>query len=104
MGEVFGWGALSPWKARCAYAHSVEASLYVRHDRQRRGIGRALLHDLIERARGIGHHTILGGTCTEQTASLALQESLGFQRAAWFREVGQKFERWLDVVYMQLLL
>lgn len=60
--------------------------------------------DLIERAQAAGHHTIIGGACTEQAASLALQESLGFERVACFREVGYKFGRWLDVAYMKLLL
>jgi phosphinothricin acetyltransferase len=82
----------------------VEASIYIRQDWQRRGVGRAMLRDLIERALALGHHAVIGGACTEQIASLALQESLGFQRVAHFREVGYKFGRWLDVVYMQLLL
>jgi L-amino acid N-acyltransferase len=103
-GGVVGWGALSPWKSRGAYARSVEASVYVRHDLQRRGVGRALMLELIDRARNAGHHVIIGGACTEQTASLALQESLGFQRVGCFRQVGHKFGRWLDVAYMQLLL
>jgi phosphinothricin acetyltransferase len=103
-GKVLGWGALSAWKARCAYARSAEASVYVRQDLQRRGIGRALLAELIARGRAAGLHTIIGGACSEQPASLALQESLGFVRVACFREVGFKFGRWLDVVYMQLLL
>jgi phosphinothricin acetyltransferase len=103
-GEVLGWASLSKWNARCAYARSVEASVYVRQDCHRRGIGRALLADLIERARALGHHTVIGGACTEQAASLALQEALGFQRVACFREVGHKFGRWLDVAYMQLIL
>lgn len=102
--EIVGWASLSRWNARCAYARSVEASVYVRPDRHRRGLGRALLVDLIERARAAGHHTILGGVCTEQAASIALQESLGFERVACFREVGHKFGRWLDVAYMQLML
>jgi L-amino acid N-acyltransferase len=103
-GEVAGWAALSPWKSRCAYARSVETSVYVRHDLHRQGIGRALMLDLIERARAAGHHTVIGGACTEQTASLALQEALGFERVACFRQVGHKFGRWLDVAYMQLFL
>jgi phosphinothricin acetyltransferase len=103
-GEVIGWGALSPWNRRCAYARSVEASVYVQDGLHRQGVGRALLLDLIQRARALGHHTIIGGACTEQTASLALQESFGFERVACFREVGHKFGRWLDVVYMQLFL
>jgi phosphinothricin acetyltransferase len=62
------------------------------------------LLDLIGRARELGHHTILGGACTEQAASLALQESVGFEHAGCLREVGQKFGRWLDVAYMQYLV
>ena len=104
VGEVVGWASLSPWNSRCAYARSVEASVYIRHDLHRRGIGRALMLDLIEHARAAGLHTIIGGACTEQAASLALQESLGFERVACFKEVGYKFGRWLDVAYMQLLL
>ena len=103
-GEVIGWGALSPWKSRAGYAHSVEASVYVRHDAHRRGVGRALLTDLIERARAADHHTILGGASADQPASLALQEALGFERVAHLREVGYKFGRWLDVIYTQRML
>ncbi len=78
--------------------------MYVRHDLHRRGIGRALLAELIERGRAAGLHTIIGGTCTDQAASLALQEAFGFVRVGCFREVGHKFGRWLDVAYMQLML
>lgn len=103
-GAVIGWGALSPWNSRCGYARTVEASVYVRHDQHRRGVGRAILADLIERARVAGHHTIIGATCTEQAASVALQATLGFERVGCLREVGFKFGRWLDVAYMQLTL
>lgn len=103
-GQVIGWGALSAWKSRCAYAKTVEGSIYIHHAFHRCGIGRALLLDLIERARQLGHHTVIGGACTEQAASLALQASLGFQPVGTFRAVGYKFGRWLDVAYMQLFL
>ena len=102
--EVVGWGALSAWKSRCAYARSVEASVYVQPDWQRRGIGRAILLDLIDRARAAGHHTIIGGACTEHSGSLALQRGLGFESIGCFREVGWKFGKWLDVHYMQRIL
>lgn len=103
-GEVIGWASLSPWKGRCAYRFSVEASVYVRHDCHRRGIGRALLADVVERAKALGHRTVIGGACTEQAASLALQRSLGFEPVGCFRAVGYKFGRWLDVAYLQLVL
>jgi phosphinothricin acetyltransferase len=79
-------------------------SVYVRPDRHRRGVGRALALDLIGRARAAGHHTVLGGACTEHEGSIALQRSLGFEEVARFREVGRKFGRWLDVAYLQLML
>ena len=103
-GVVVGWAALSRWNARCAYAGTAEASVYVHPDHHRRGVGRALLADLIARARAAGLHTLIGGACTEQTGSLALQAALGFERVACFREVGFKFGRRLDVAYTQLML
>jgi phosphinothricin acetyltransferase len=103
-GEVVGWGSLSKFRERAAYAPSVEASIYIRHDMQRRGLGRALLIDLIERAKEIGFHTLVGGASADQTASIALQESLGFERVAHFKEVGMKFGQRLDVVFLQLML
>ena len=103
-GEVVGWGSLSMFHTRAAYARTVENSVYVRHDRQRRGIGRALLLDLIGRARGLGHHTIIAGISAEQAPSIALHAAAGFVEVGRLREVGHKFDRWLDVVYLQLML
>jgi L-amino acid N-acyltransferase YncA len=103
-GAVRAWAALSPWKARAGYAHSVEASVYVHHEHHRKGLGRALLADLIDRARAIGHHALIGGASAEQRASIELQKALGFVPVAHFREVGHKFGQWLDVIYTQLLL
>jgi L-amino acid N-acyltransferase YncA len=103
-GEVIGWGSLSVFRERAAYNKSVEASVYIRHDRLGHGLGRVLLVDLIERAKKLGYHTILGAACSEQQASIKLQVALGFQHVAHFREVGLKFGRWLDVEYLQLML
>jgi len=103
-GQIAGWGALSKFRDRAAYAPTVEASVYIRHDLHRRGIGRAILIDLIDRARAAGFHSLLGGSSGEQTASIALQESLGFTRVAHFNQVGYKFGQWLDVVFLQLML
>jgi len=102
--EIVGWASLNRYHAREAYARTVENSVYVRHDWQRRGIGRALLSDLIVRARELGHHTILAGISAEQAGSVALHEALGFKPVAHFRELGFKHGQWLDVVYLQLLL
>ena len=103
-GVVIGWASLSPWKSRCGYVQTVEASVYIHHDHHRRGLGKALLLDLIDRAKALGLHTIIGGACTSQTASLALQAALGFETIGTLRQVGRKFGRWLDVTHTQLLL
>lgn len=103
-GQVVGWGSLSRFHQRAGYARTAEASVYIRHDQHRRGIGRLLLTDLIQRARQAGFHTIIGGASSDQTASIALQESLGFRRVGQLLQVGHKFDKWLDVVYLQLML
>ena len=103
-GIVIGWAALSPWKSRCGYARSAEASVYIHHEHHRRGAGKALLIDLIDRAKALGLHTVIGGACSTQTASLALQAALGFEVIGTFRQVGRKFDRWLDVTHTQLVL
>ena len=103
-GEILGWGSLSPFHARSAYRRTVENSVYVRHDRHGRGVGRAILADLIERAKAAGHHTILALIDAEQAASVALHRSAGFVSVAHLRQVGFKFGRWLDVLYMQFML
>jgi phosphinothricin acetyltransferase len=103
-GEVVGWGALSKFRERAGYAPTVEASVYIHGDRHRRGLGRLILSDLIERAKRAGFHSMIGGTSADQTASIALQESLGFQRVACLKEVGYKFGKRLDVVFMQRML
>jgi phosphinothricin acetyltransferase len=103
-GIVVGWGSLSKFRDRAAYDGTVEASVYIHNEYHRRGIGRAILIDLIERARKIGYHTLIGGASADQTASVRLQESLGFETVGTFRQVGYKFGQWLDVIFLQLML
>src|SRR5439155_5794236 len=100
-GEIVGWGALSAFRERAAYRHTVENSVYVRHDRQGRGFGSALLADLIARAGALGHHTLIAGIDAEQIASVRLHEKFGFEVCAHMKQVGYKFDRWLDVIFMQ---
>jgi L-amino acid N-acyltransferase len=103
-GTVVAWGSLSPYHTRSAYRFTVENSVYVHHAHHRRGIGGALLRDLIARARGAGHRSIVAGIDADQHASVALHAAHGFVTAGRVKEVGYKFHRWLDVVYMQLML
>ncbi|HLF38509.1 MAG TPA: GNAT family N-acetyltransferase [Burkholderiales bacterium] len=102
--SIIGWGSLEVFRSRPAYRHTAEFSIYVHQEWHRRGIGRAILADLVTRARALGHHALVGGCCSESTAVIALLEASGFSRVAHFREVGRKFDRWLDVVFLQRLL
>ena len=102
--DLLAWGALSLHKSRCGYRHTAETSVYVRHDCHRRGFGRAILGQLVERAQALSYHTLLAACCSEAHASIVLHEALGFRRVGHFREVGRKFERWLDVIYLELVL
>jgi L-amino acid N-acyltransferase YncA len=100
-GEVVGWGSLSAYHTRCAYRQTVENSVYVRDDLRGRGIGTRLMDDLMQRARALGHHSIIALICVEHPGSIALHHTFGFDEVGRTREVGHKFGRWLDVVIMQ---
>ncbi len=103
-GEVVAWASLSTWNKRCGYAKTVEWSVYVRHDWHRRGLASEMLTELIRLAKEAGHHVIIGGVSADQSASLELHRRHGFEPVGHFREVGFKFGKWLDVIYLQLTL
>ena len=103
-GVVIAWGSLSRLHERQAFARSVEDSIYVHHQHQGRGIGRKLLEELLHLAREIGHHTVLGAISADQEASLALHAKFGFEQMGRLREVGNKFDRWLDVIWVQKMI
>lgn len=98
---VVGFAALSPYKERAAYRTTVEDSVYVRRDRGGRGIGSLLLTRLLDEARSSGFHTVMARIEATGTASRRLHERCGFELVGIEREVGRKFNRWLDVAVMQ---
>ncbi len=91
------FGDFRPWPG---YRFSVEHSVYVRDDRRGHGIGGALMKALLARATAMGKHVMIAGVDAENAASLHFHERLGFERVAHFREVGFKFGRWLDLVFL----
>jgi phosphinothricin acetyltransferase len=103
-GVILGYAYATPWKARTAYRHSAEASIYLSPQATRRGLGSRLYKALVEELRLRGLHCVIGGAALPNPASVALHEKLGFSKVAEFREVGFKFGRWIDVAYWELLL
>jgi L-amino acid N-acyltransferase YncA len=103
-GEVVGFGALSPYKERAAYRTSVEDSVYVRRDLGRLGIGRAIVGHLLETAKDGGFHAVMARITTLSEGSIALHTQMGFELVGIEREIGRKFNKWLDVALMQCLL
>lgn len=103
-GEVLGYAYASRWRARSAYRHAVEGSVYLAPAAQGRKLGSLLYQALIQRLREGGLHTLIGGIALPNAASEGLHRSLGFREVARFEQVGWKFGRWLDVAYWQLQL
>ena len=103
-GEVLGWASVSPYHTRCAYRFTVEDSIYIRNGLHGRGVGSALLAALVARCERAGHHSIIAMIAADQPASLALHRKFAFAEVAHLREVGYKFDRWIDVVFMQRML
>ena len=101
---VIGFGSFGPFRPWPAYQFTVENSLYVDATYRRKGAGTALLTALIDAAESAGYHVMVAGIDATNEASLALHRKAGFQPVAHFREVGWKFERWLDLVFMERML
>ena len=102
--RLVGWSSLNPWSSRAAYRFTAETSFYVAPEFQGRGIGRALKEQTIEAARQNGFRTLLARVVEESHASLHLNRSLGFEDVGTMQRVGYKFDRWLNVVLLQLML
>jgi L-amino acid N-acyltransferase len=103
-GELLGFGSYGSFRAWPAYKYSVEHSVYVHKDHRGKGIGLALLRELIAAARRQDYHCMVGGIDVANAASIALHEKLGFTHAGTIRQAGFKFGRWLDLGFWQLLL
>lgn len=103
-GTVLAYATFGPFRPHEGYRHTAENSVYVQRDARGRGIGRAIMVPLIARARQAGMHVLIGAVEAENTASLRLHHSLGFTDGGRLSQVGTKFGRWLDLVFVQLRL
>ena len=103
-GRVIGWSALNPFHARMGYRFTSENSVYVAVDMRGKGLGKLLLAPLIEGAKARGLHAIIAVIDADNEASIRLHAAFGFEKVGLFKQTGFKFNRWLDVVYMERLV
>ncbi|MFC7458443.1 GNAT family N-acetyltransferase [Brachybacterium sp. GCM10030267] len=103
-GSVLGYASYGTWRARDGFRHTVENSVYVRDGQQGNGVGRSLMLELIDRAQQQGVHVMVAGIEAGNAGSIRLHEKLGFVEVARMPEVGVKFGRWLDLVFLQLTI
>ncbi|MEE9349232.1 MAG: N-acetyltransferase family protein [Flavobacteriaceae bacterium] len=102
--KILGYAYASAWKGRCAYRFTVETSVYLEPNSFGKGIGTKLYTHLLNELKKQNIHSVIGGISLPNKASEKLHENLGFKKAAHFKEVGFKFNKWIDVGYWELLL
>jgi L-amino acid N-acyltransferase YncA len=103
-GKIVGFGMYSEFRFREAYKFTVEHSVYVSPDEMGKGIGKKIMTQLIILAKAQGLHTMIGVIDSENKSSITFHEQFGFKTVGIIKESGYKFNRWLDSVFMQLLL
>jgi phosphinothricin acetyltransferase len=103
-GVILGMSTIGPFRIPTAYLHSVENTVHVSAYARGKGIGKLLMPPIINAARELKMHTIIAGIDASNEVSLHLHKSIGFEEVAHFKEVGFKFDRWLDLKFLQLML
>lgn len=103
-GRIIGWSALNKFHDRMGYRFTAENSVYVAADQRGRGLGSRLLEPLIPAAKDRGVRAVIAAIDAANGASIRLHARFGFEKVGLFRQVGYKFDRWLDVVYMERLI
>jgi len=103
-GGLLGWGSLSRWGTRRAYDRTVEISVYIAEESTGRGTGPAMSQALLGEAGRLGHHVVISQIVHENEASLKMAARQGFEHVGTLRQVGRKFDRWLDVVLMEYVV
>jgi L-amino acid N-acyltransferase YncA len=103
-GEIVGFAYSSAYRPRPGYRLTRETSVYLSERARGQGLGRRMYDDLLDRVRADGIHVVLALVALPNPASIALHEACGFEHLGTMREVGWKFDRWLDTAWFQLTL
>ncbi|MFM2360141.1 MAG: hypothetical protein RLY16_2134 [Bacteroidota bacterium] len=103
-GQIAGFASFGPFRAWEGFKHTVENSVYVAPEFRGKGIAKHLMPPLIEAARALQLHAIVAGIDADNQASIQLHQYFGFVEVAHFKQVGKKFDRWLDLKFLELIL
>ena len=103
-GTLAGFSTIGPFRPWHGYRYTVENSIYVAAEKRGKGISKLLMPPLIEAARQLGLHAIVAGIEATNEASIYLHEKFGFVEVAHFKEVGYKFDRWMDLKFLELIV
>lgn len=103
-GIAVGFGTYGQFREKIGYQYTVEHSVYVANEHTEKGIGKLLLTELIRLAKQDGIHVMIGGIDAENADSIAFHKKFGFVENGIIKEAGFKFGRWLDLLFMQLIL
>ncbi|HMK05592.1 MAG TPA: GNAT family N-acetyltransferase [Ferruginibacter sp.] len=103
-GIILGMSTIGPFRVPTAYQFSVENTVHVAAHARGKGIGKLLMPPIIDAAKELNMHTIIAGIDAGNEISLHLHRSFGFEEVAHFKEVGFKFDRWLELKFLQLIL
>ena len=102
--SVLGYATYGSFRTWPGYRHTVENSVYVSASARGQGVGTRLLSVLIERAKTQGLHAMIAGIDGDNTVSMELHAKAGFTKVGHLRQVGRKFDRWLDLAFYECLL
>ncbi|MFZ5969273.1 MAG: arsinothricin resistance N-acetyltransferase ArsN1 family A [Bacillota bacterium] len=102
--NVLGWASLNVFNARCCYSGVVDLSIYIRRDMRGKGLGKILLHYLIEVAKEEGFHKLVLSTFKFNEAGQRLYQSVGFREVGTYIQQGMLDDKWIDVTIMEKLL
>ncbi|MNE50515.1 N-acyltransferase YncA [compost metagenome] len=99
-----GYATYGTFREKIGYQYTIEHSVYVAQEFIGQGVGKLLLGELIQLAKKQGYHVMIGAIDAENSGSITFHEKFGFKVVGTIREVGYKFDHWLDLVFMQLIL
>lgn len=104
QGKIIAYAYANEWKSRSAYKRTVESSVYVKQGEMSKGVGAQLYKELIQQLTDLGFHAVLGGITVPNPESIRFHEKFGFEKVGHLKQVGYKFEQWVDVGYWELII